>query len=67
MSQVKDYLLKGVPMHELQASIQEIFRSADGDGNGSLDREEFLRCLKESGLGFTRQELNLVLSECVCS
>lgn len=55
--------MKGLPRDELEASIQEIFRKADIDGNGSLDRAEFLRCLKESGLGFTRRELNLVTSE----
>lgn len=55
--------MKGLPRHELEGSIQEIFRGADGDGSGALDRSEFIRCLKESGLGFTRRELNLVLSE----
>lgn len=61
--QVQDYLMKGLPRHELEGSIQEIFRGADGDGSGALDRAEFIRCLKESGLGFTRRELNLILSE----
>ena len=61
--QVQDFLVKGLPRNELEASIQKIFRGADGDGSGALDRREFLRCLKESGLGFTRRELNLVLSE----
>lgn len=55
--------MKGLPRKELEDSIQEIFRGADGDGSGALDRAEFIRCLKESGLGFTRRELNLILSE----
>lgn len=55
--------MKGLPRHELEESIQAIFRGADGDGSGALDRSEFIRCLKESGLGFTRRELNLILSE----
>ncbi|CAM9106027.1 unnamed protein product [Pylaiella littoralis] len=59
---VQDYLVKGLPRHELEKSIQEIFRGADGDGSGALDRAEFIRCLKESGLGFTRREINLVLT-----
>eukprot|EP00752_Nemacystus_decipiens_P005237 g4753.t1 len=59
---VHDYLMKGLPRHELEGSIQEIFRGADGDGSGALDRGEFIRCLKESGLGFTRRELNLILT-----
>jgi len=62
---VQDYLIKGLPRHELEESIQAIFRGADGDGSGALDRAEFIRCLKESGLGFTRRELNLILSR-VC-
>ncbi len=57
--------MKGLPRHELEESIQAIFRGADGDGSGALDRSEFIRCLKESGLGFTRRELNLILSELV--
>lgn len=61
--QMKDYLMKGVPRHELEASIQQIFREADRDGSGTLDRAEFMRCLRDSGLGFTRQELNIILSE----
>lgn len=56
--------MKGLPRHELEVSIQQIFRGADGDGSGALNRAEFLRCLKESGLGFTRRELNLILSKC---
>lgn len=63
MSKVRDYLMKGLPRHELETSIQEIFRNADIDESGGLDRAEFLRCLKESGLGFTRRELNLITSE----
>lgn len=55
--------MKGLPRHELEASIQQIFRAADGDNSGGLDRAEFFRCLKESGMGFTRRELNLILSE----
>lgn len=55
--------MKGMPRSELEDAIQEIFRGADGDGSGALDRAEFLRCLKVSGLGFTRRELNLILSE----
>ena len=67
IKKVQDYLMKGLPRHELEASIQAIFRGADGDGSGALDRAEFIRCLKESGLGFTRRELNLILSAFVRS
>lgn len=55
--------MKGLPRHELEASIQQIFRAADGDDSGALDRDEFIRCLEESGMGFTRRERNLILSE----
>ena len=55
--------MKGLPRCELESSIQQIFRDADVDGSGGLDRAEFLRCLRESGLGFTRRELNLTMSE----
>ncbi|CAM9177686.1 unnamed protein product, partial [Discosporangium mesarthrocarpum] len=60
--EVREYLMKGLPRAELEESIQQIFRGHDNDGNGTLDREEFVRCIKESGLGFTRREVNLVLT-----
>ena len=40
----------------------QVFRASDGDGNGTLDRAEFLKCLRDSGLGFTRRELNLMMT-----
>eukprot|EP00611_Tribonema_gayanum_P020589 TRINITY_DN377_c0_g1_i5.p1 TRINITY_DN377_c0_g1~~TRINITY_DN377_c0_g1_i5.p1 ORF type:complete len:536 (-),score=229.31 TRINITY_DN377_c0_g1_i5:30-1637(-) len=60
--EAKDFLLKGLPKGELEASIREVFRGVDVDGNGTLDRAEFLKCLRDSGLGFTRRELNLMMT-----
>mmetsp|Transcript_24467 Transcript_24467/g.40486 ORF Transcript_24467/g.40486 Transcript_24467/m.40486 type:complete len:509 (-) Transcript_24467:286-1812(-) len=60
--EAREYLLKGMPQQELEQAVREVFAQADGDGNGTLDRAEFLRCLKESGLGFTRRELNIILT-----
>ncbi|KAG5184765.1 hypothetical protein JKP88DRAFT_289709 [Tribonema minus] len=73
--EAKDFLLKGLPKgeleasireglpkEELEASIREVFRGVDVDGNGTLDRAEFLKCLRDSGLGFTRRELNLMMT-----
>jgi Ca2+-binding EF-hand superfamily protein len=60
--EAQEFLLKGLTREELQESIMEVFRSADNDGNGNLDRKEFLNCLRGSGLGFTRRELNLVMT-----
>ncbi|CAM9230470.1 unnamed protein product [Choristocarpus tenellus] len=60
--EAKEYLLKGLPRAELEDHIQQIFRSHDSDRSGTLDRGEVIRCIKESGLGFTRQENNLILT-----
>ncbi|CAM9536094.1 unnamed protein product [Phaeothamnion confervicola] len=54
--------MKGMPREELEDAIRDVFRSVDGDGNGTLDRSEFAQCLRHSGLGFTRRELNLILT-----
>jgi len=36
---------------------------ADADGNGWLSRKEFSTCIKEADLGFTRKEINVLMSE----
>eukprot|EP00953_Heterococcus_sp_UTEX-ZZ885_P035893 18521-Heterococcus_DN1.PRE.1 len=46
----------------LRFAQHQVFRGVDVDGNGTLDRAEFLKCLRDSGLGFTRRELNLMMT-----
>jgi len=61
---VEMHLLHGMPRDELEAMMEGIFKAADTDGSGILDRKEFSKCLKSAELGLTRKEINLLLSEC---
>jgi len=40
-----------------------VFDQADGDRNGWLSRKEFVSCIKDADLGFTKKEINVLLSE----
>lgn len=60
---VKDYLLHGMPQEELEAELRNVFNQADEDQNGWLSRKEFTAVLKNAELGFTRKEINVMLTE----
>ena len=47
---------------ELQAALADIFDSADADGSGTLDREEFARCLRDVAVDLTDDEINYLLA-----
>ena len=47
---------------ELEMKMRSVFEHFDADSNGVLSRKEFKNCLKASQLGFTRREINLMLS-----
>jgi len=59
----KDFLLHGLPRDQLEQMLKGAFIKADKDKSGYLDRKEFKACLKGSGLGFTKKEINVMLSE----
>ena len=59
----KDFLLHGMPRDTLEEMLKSAFKKADKDGSGYLDRKEFKACLKASGLGFTKKEINVMMSE----
>ncbi|KAA0169840.1 hypothetical protein FNF27_06863 [Cafeteria roenbergensis] len=57
------YLLHGMPREKLENTLRDMFNRADADGSGKLSRTEFQTALRESGLGLTRQEINVLLAE----
>jgi len=59
----KDFLLHGMPRDQLELMLKGAFKKADKDESGYLDRKEFKVCLKSSGLGFTKKEINCMMSE----
>jgi Ca2+-binding EF-hand superfamily protein len=56
-------LLRGLTENDLLDILKGVFQNADADGNGSLDRKEFANCLKDANLGFTKKEINVLMSE----
>jgi len=63
LEEAKEYLLHGMPREELQAALRDVFQQSDSDGNGWLSRKEFVSCIKDADLGFTKKEINVLLSE----
>ena len=57
-----EYLVHGMTQDELKKMIESVFKNADKDGNGHLDKKEFKLCLKESGLGLTKKEINHLMA-----
>lgn len=55
-------LVHDLTKEELQAALADIFDSADEDGSGTLDREEFARCLREVAVDLTDDEINYLLA-----
>lgn len=58
-----DNFLRGQTEEELLAILKDVFMKADSDGNGWLDRSEFKKCIQDCELGFTRKEINVLMSE----
>jgi len=58
-----EYLLRGMTQDQLKAILLGVFEKADADGNGTLDPKEFRACLQDTDLGFTKKEVNVMLSE----
>jgi hypothetical protein len=44
----------------LEDVLQRIFLAADRNGNGYLDNQEFEACLRDTELGLTRKEINIL-------
>lgn len=63
LEDAREFLLHGMPREELEAMLGDVFIKADEDENGWLNRKEFVQCIKEADLGFTRKEINVLLTE----
>ena len=63
LEDAKDFLLHGMPRDTLEEMLKNAFIKADKDKSGYLDRKEFKDCLKASGLGFTKKEINVMMTE----
>jgi len=63
LENARNFLLKGMPREELELLLHDVFEKADVDKGGYLSRSEFVKCMKDSNLGFTRKEVNVMMSE----
>lgn len=59
----RNFLLHNLSPDQLEKVLGDMFSRADADGSGTLSRGEFTKALKESGLGLTRKEINILLHE----
>jgi len=57
------HIYHGMPSEDLNEILTTIFQEADTDGNGTLDAEEFARCLTDIRIGMTRKEINVLMFE----
>ncbi|GBG26283.1 Calmodulin-like protein [Hondaea fermentalgiana] len=61
--EAESHIYHGMPHEELEEILTSIFREADTDGNGTLDLDEFERCLADIRIGMTRKEINVLMFE----
>merc|ERR1719218_120421 len=59
--QAEDLLVHGMARDELTEIVAHIFERMDGDGSGSLCKQEFVAALTSMELGLTRREINTIM------
>jgi hypothetical protein len=50
-------------VHAHALVVDKLLIKADVDKGGYLTRKEFVKCMKDANLGFTRKEINAMMSE----
>eukprot|EP00892_Ulva_mutabilis_P003953 jgi/Ulvmu1/192/UM001_0196.1 len=58
-----EFLLYGIPKQELEGIMARVFREADKDNSGTLDKNEFKLCLQTAELSLTRKDINLLMAK----
>merc|ERR1712193_76418 len=59
--QAEDLLVHGMARDELTEIVAHIFERMDGDGSGTLSKQEFIAALTSMELGLTRREINTIM------
>eukprot|EP00656_Telonema_subtile_P056734 TRINITY_DN9142_c0_g8_i1.p1 TRINITY_DN9142_c0_g8~~TRINITY_DN9142_c0_g8_i1.p1 ORF type:complete len:1064 (+),score=417.22 TRINITY_DN9142_c0_g8_i1:39-3230(+) len=57
------WILEGMTVEELEEAALDIFQAYDADKSGSLERAEFLECIRAMDLGVTRKEILFIMAE----
>eukprot|EP00644_Phytophthora_capsici_P004180 jgi/Phyca11/7097/fgenesh1_pm.PHYCAscaffold_17_\ len=58
-----EFFLHGMMQDEMESILRETFQRADKEEVGALTRLELMNSLRDADLGFTRREVNLLMSE----
>jgi Ca2+-binding EF-hand superfamily protein len=58
----QDIIMDEVPKAELEATMTKMFKASDTDGNGFLDRNEFLACVQQFDFGLTAKEIKSLMA-----
>uniref|UniRef100_H3GCE1 EF-hand domain-containing protein n=1 Tax=Phytophthora ramorum TaxID=164328 RepID=H3GCE1_PHYRM len=58
-----EFFLHGMMQDEMESILRETFQRADKDEVGALTRLTFMDALRDADLGFTRREVNILMSE----
>jgi len=56
-------LLDGMSQEDLEATLMNVFKQADADGNGTLDRKEFQACLRSADLGLKNKQIKALMAQ----
>lgn len=57
-----EVLIHDMNQDEMESLLREIFQRTDSEDTGTITRLEFMDCLRDADLGFTRREVNLLMS-----
>merc|ERR1719272_1598538 len=57
------WILEGMTIEELEESALDIFQAFDTDKSGTLERGEFIECIRAMDLGMTRKEILYIMAQ----
>jgi len=59
----RKYILEGMMPEELEEAALQIFMAYDVDNSGTLERQEFLECVRAMDMGMTRKEILYIMAQ----
>jgi len=57
------YVLEGMTHEELEEAALQIFQAYDVDNSGTLERSEFIECIRSMDMGMTRKEILYIMAQ----
>jgi Ca2+-binding EF-hand superfamily protein len=59
----RKYIMEGMTPEELEEAALQIFMAYDTDNSGTLERGEFLECVRAMDMGMTRKEILYIMAQ----